>query len=97
MKPEVHALHQAEMAFFREAQEIYNATLDECGDIGRSLSLLKKEQDHRKRKVSAAKRARLNAALRSGEIIRGKRSTPGDWAAQEVKLAKSALRAALAR
>ena len=89
MRPEILALHKTEMAFFKGTQERYLLILDECGDIKQSLARLKKELQGRGKKVSPAKWMRLHAALMSGEITRGKKSTPGDWAAQELKLFKA--------
>lgn len=91
MKPATRAVHDSEMKFFRNALEFYNASLDECGSIRKSLSLLKKQLDRPGKKMPPAKWDRLYGALMSGEITRGKKSTPGDWAAQEVKLYKAAL------
>ena len=89
MSPEIRARHKMEMAFFKDAQALYNSALEECGDIRKSLSVLKKKLGQSKKRVPADKWARLYGALMSGEITRGKRSTPGDWAAQEVKLFKA--------
>ena len=91
MSPQVIAVHKAEMAFFKDVQVLYNAALDDCGDIRKSLTHLKKKLDSKGKKLPQAKWARLYGALMSGEITRGKRSTPGDWAAQEVKLFKASL------
>ena len=87
MKPEIRAKHNEEMAFFKDAQIRYHAALDECGDIAKSLTHLKKSLT----KLPTDKWIRLSSALRSGEITRGKPSTPGDWAAQELKIFKAAL------
>ena len=92
MSPDIRAKHKSEMAFFKDAQTFYNSTLDTCGDIKRSLSTLKKNLDQSGKRLPPAKWARLHGALMSGEITRGKRSTPGDWAIQEVKLFKASLR-----
>jgi len=91
MSPEVRARHKVEMAFFKDAQTRYNSTLDDCGDIRKSLSRLKKQLDPSGKRLPPAKWARLYGALMSGEITRGKKSTPGDWSAQEEKLFKIAL------
>ena len=91
MNPEVHAKHKAEMAFFKNTQVIYNSMLDHCGDIRQSLSLLKKKLDQSSKRLPPEKWTRLHGALMSGEITRGKKSTPGDWAAQEAKFLKVAL------
>mgnify|MGYP001578565005 CR=1 FL=1 len=88
MSLEIRAKHKTEMAFFKNVQTIYNSTLDDCGDIRKSLSLLKKKLDQSEKRLPPAKWARLYGALMSGEITRGKKSTPGDWAAQEIKLFK---------
>jgi hypothetical protein len=53
---------------------------------------LKKKLGQSGKRLAPAKWARLYGALMSGEITRGKKSTPGDWAAQEVKLFKASLR-----
>ena len=91
MSPQVRAIHKVEMGFFKSAQAFYNSTLDECGDIRISLSRLKKRLDRSGQRLPPAKWARLYEALMSGEITRGKRSTPGDWAAQETRLFKASL------
>ena len=92
MNPEVRARHKAEMVFFDKAKTRYHSTLDECGDIRKSLATLKKHLDGSGQRLPPAKWARLHGALMSGEIERGKRSTPGDWAAQEAKVFKAGLR-----
>jgi hypothetical protein len=84
-----HPQHTSEMNFFRKAQTFYDSTLDSCGDIKQSLSHLKKKLDQSGAKVPADKWARLDSALRSGEIVRGKRSTPGDWAEAEIRRLKA--------
>lgn len=83
-------LHKTEMAFFKNAQELYNSTLDGCGDIRKSLASLKKQLERSGKRIPPAKWDRLYGALMSGEITRGKRSTPGDWAAREAKIFKAA-------
>ena len=83
--------HKSEMAFFKDAQARYNVALDDCGDIRKSLTHLKKHLEKSGKRLPPPKWARLYGALMSGEITRGKRSTPGDWAAQEAKLLKAAL------
>lgn len=82
------------MAFFKDALAHYNSALDECGDIRKSLARLKKKLDKSGKRVPPAKWARLYGALMSGEITRGKRSTPGDWAAQEARIFRASLKAA---
>ena len=77
------------MTFFRKAQAYYDSALDDCGDIKQSLSHLKKKLTGSGAKISPEKWARLDSALRSGEIVRGKRSTPGDWAEAEVRHIKA--------
>jgi hypothetical protein len=89
MRPEILVIHKSELAFFKGTQARYLSILDECGDIRKSLALLKKELQARNKKLSASKWTRLHSALMSGEITRGKPSTPGDWAAQEIKLFKA--------
>ena len=89
MTPEIRVKHKLEMAFFKDAHVLYHSMLDECGDIKKSLSQLKKKLDIPAARIPPAKWTRLHGALMSGEIVRGKRSTPGDWAAQEVRLLKS--------
>ena len=86
MRSEARAKRKLEMAFFKNAQTRYNASLDDCGDIRKSLSLLKKTLERSGKRLPPDKWARLHSALMSGEITRGKRSTPGDWATQEVRL-----------
>ena len=93
MSSEMRAKYKSEMVFFKNVQTLYNSTLDACGDIQKSLSQLKKKLNQSRGKLAAAKWARLHNALRTGEITRGKRSTPGDWAASELKLFKASLRA----
>ena len=89
MSPDIRAKHKVEMAFFKDVQALYNSTLDDCGDIRKSLSQLKKQLA--KKKLPPAKWTRLYGALMSGEITPGKKSTPGDWAAQEAKFFKISL------
>ena len=91
MSPEVRAKHIVEMAFFKDAQALYNSTLDACGDIRKSLSQLKKQLGRSGKRLPPANWTRLYGALMSGEITRGKKSTPGDWAAQEAKFFKASL------
>ncbi|MDE2292714.1 MAG: hypothetical protein KGL53_11590 [Elusimicrobia bacterium] len=86
MKPEARARHKAEMAFFKNAQTLYNAALDDCGDIRKSLALLKKQLAEHGTRLPPAKWSRLYGVLMSGEVVRGKRCTAGDWAANEAKL-----------
>lgn len=86
MKPEAKARHKAEMVFFKDAQTLYNSTLDDCGNIRTSLSRLKKHLAESGKRLPPPKWARLYSALMSGEIVRGKKCTPGDWAAQEARL-----------
>lgn len=86
MKPEARMRHKTEMAFFKDAQVLYNAQLDSCGDIRKSLTHLKKHLEKTGQSLPPAKWARLYGALMSGEIVRGKKCTPGDWAAEEAKL-----------
>lgn len=83
------ALRNSEMSFFKKAQTFYDSTLDVSGDIKKSLSHLKKKLNQSGAKVPADKWARLDSALRTGEITRGKKSTPSDWAAAEVRLHKA--------
>lgn len=91
MSKESSPKRNVEMAFFKNAQSLYNASLDDCGDIRKSLGQLKKRLAQTKKTLPPAKWARLYDALMSGEITRGKRSTPGDWAAQETKIFKASL------
>jgi hypothetical protein len=84
-----HPQQTSEMTFFRKAQSFYDSQLDVCGDIQESLSHLKKKLNQSGAKVPADKWARLDSALRSGEIVRGKRSTPGDWADAEIRRLKA--------
>jgi hypothetical protein len=86
---DARAQHNSEMRFFKKAQTYYASALDDCGDIKQSLSHLKKKLEQAKTKVPADKWTRLEGALRSGEITRGKRSTPGDWAAAELRLLRA--------
>jgi hypothetical protein len=97
MSLDIRAKHKAELAFFKNVQTIYNACLDECGDIHKSLSKLKTRLGQGREKLATAKWDRLHSALRTGEITRGKKSTPGDWAEMEVRLYKAELRAAASR
>ena len=76
---------QSEMVFFKTARTLYVSALDDCGDINKSLAQLKKSLAQSGGKMPAARWARLDSALRTGEIVRGKKSTPGDWAAAEIK------------
>jgi|GEM_PF-2947809 len=85
-----HPQHTAEMTFFRKAQDYYAARLESCGDIQQSLSHLKKKLVSTGKNLPADKWARLDSALRSGEIVRGKRSTAGDWAEAEIRRLKAA-------
>ena len=80
---------QSEMAFFKTARTFYVSALDDCGDINKSLAHLKKKLTQSGEKLTSAKWARLDSALRTGEIVRGKRSTPADWAAAESKPANN--------
>lgn len=91
MAPETAAKRKAEMAFFKDAQTFYDAALDRCGNIRASLSQLKKRLAKSGKRLPSAKWARLHAALMSGEILIGKRGTPGDWAAREARLLKAPL------
>lgn len=91
MRSEILAKHKAELTFFRDVQVRYDSFLDECGDIRESLARLKKELKDSEKSLPPAKWERLYKALMSGEITRGKKSTAGDWAAQEVKLFKATL------
>ena len=43
MSPDIRAKHKVEMAFFKDVQALYNSTLDDCGDIRKRLSQLKKQ------------------------------------------------------
>lgn len=88
MTPPEVAQRKSEMSFFKDAQVFYHARLDDCGDIRKSLSSLKKHLAESGKGVKPAKWARLYDALMSGEITRGKKSTPGDWATREAKLLK---------
>lgn len=88
----IRTLHRSEMTFFKSALIVYNAALDDCGDIRISLSRLKRKLDGSGKRLAPDKWARLYSALMSGEVTRGKKSTPGDWAAQEVRLFKASLR-----
>ena len=90
---DVRAKYKSEMSFFKNVQKYYNSKLDACGDIQNSLSHLKKKLDQSRNKLSPDKWARLDNALRTGEITRGKKSTPGDWAASELRLCKASLAA----
>lgn len=90
MYSKARANHKTEMAFFKGAQTHYNAMLDECGDIRKSLAQLKRKLARSGKRIPPAKWARLYSALMSGEITMGKRSTPGDWAAREARLIKEA-------
>ena len=92
MSPEDRAKHKTEMAFFKDAQARYNSTLDDLCDIRKSLSHLKKHLEKSGKSLPVAKWTRLYGALMSGEIKRGKRSTPGDWAEQEAKFPSAAPR-----
>ncbi|MBI3297378.1 MAG: hypothetical protein HYZ75_04385 [Elusimicrobia bacterium] len=92
MNPQARARHKSEMAFFKDAQTFYNAALDECGDIRKSLTQLKKQLTQKGKRIEPARWARLYGALMSGEIARGKRSTPGDWAAREAQLLRESAR-----
>jgi hypothetical protein len=85
------AMRNSEMAFFKRAQTFYDAALDANGDIKKSLSHLKKKLSKSGKGLPADKWARLDSALRSGEITRGKKSTPSDWAAAEVRRHKAGL------
>jgi len=91
MRPEILTKHKTELAFFKDAQIRYLAYLEECGDIRQSLARLKKGLKASDKSLPAPKWERLYKALMTGEITRGKKSTPGDWAAQEVKLFKATL------
>ena len=84
------ATRQFEMMFFKKVQTFYNTTLDDCGDIKESLASLKKMLAQSGAKLPKDRWTRLQSALRTGEIIRGKKGTPGDWATEE----RRALRAA---
>jgi hypothetical protein len=86
MKQEDRVIRRTEMAFFKDVKVFYDSTLDHCGDIRKSLSLLKKHLDKSRQRLPPAKWDRLYGALMSGEITPGKRSTPGDWAEREAKL-----------
>lgn len=90
MAVDTRARHNAELSFFKTVQTRYNAELEDCGDIQQSLTRLKKAPVCKA--LPPAKWARLYQALRTGEITRGKKSTPGDWAAAEVRLLKAELR-----
>lgn len=89
MSTDPRATHKTEMAFFKDALTKYNSALDGCGDIRKSLSLLKKQLEKSGKRIPTAKWARLYGALMSGEITRGKKSTPGDWAAREAQLLRA--------
>jgi hypothetical protein len=89
MKPEIRAKYKSEMAFFKNIQTVYNTALDDCGDIAKSLAGLKKNLNQSRDKLSPDKWMRLHSALRTGEITRGKRSTPGDWATNEIKILRA--------
>ena len=87
---DTRAQHKSEMKFFKSVQTYYDSTLDDCGNIEKSLSQLKKKLSQSKTKLPPEKWARLDSALRTGEITHGKRSTPGDWAAAEIRVLKAA-------
>jgi hypothetical protein len=89
---DLRAQHKSEMTFFKNAQTYYDSTLDVCGEIEKSLNTLKKKLAQSGAKLPADKWLRLHSALRTGEITRGKRSTPGDWAAAELKRIRAAAR-----
>ncbi|MFI5361416.1 MAG: hypothetical protein ACHQ49_05560 [Elusimicrobiota bacterium] len=89
MNPEIRVNHQVEMSFFKGAQVRYNSLLDDCGEIKKSLALLKKDLERKGKRLPPEKWERLHGALMSGEITRGKKSTPGDWAAREAKLLRA--------
>ncbi|HVA65555.1 MAG TPA: hypothetical protein VNK24_01360 [Elusimicrobiota bacterium] len=87
---DTRAQHKFEMEFFKDARTFYASTLDTCGNIEKSLFHLKKKLSQSGTRLSPDKWARLDSALRSGEITHGKRSTPGDWAAAELRALKAA-------
>ena len=43
MSAETRPKHKVEMTFFKNAQIYYNSALEDCGNIRRSLSRLKKK------------------------------------------------------